>query len=57
MYNIAKFIYIDIDECGITGSCEQDCTNKNGSFVCSCRTGYDLDDNSRTCNGTSMRCF
>ena len=31
----------DINECSINkGGCEQECTNNNGSFVCSCFPGY-----------------
>ena len=42
----------DIDECEEgTSGCYQICTNNNGSYVCSCIDGYDLDMDSRTCNG------
>ena len=27
------------------------CTNTNGSFICSCQSGYLLDANSHSCNG------
>ncbi|XP_052807791.1 uncharacterized protein LOC128236745 isoform X3 [Mya arenaria] len=30
----------DIDECADTNSCEQICTNAEGSFICSCKSGY-----------------
>ncbi|XP_052809176.1 fibrillin-2-like [Mya arenaria] len=30
----------DIDECGDTNSCEQICINTEGSFICSCKSGY-----------------
>ena len=41
----------DVDECAKNngkGDCEQTCTNTMGSFVCSCRPGYNVyssDDN------------
>ncbi len=40
----------DIDEClnGNAG-CTQDCMNKNGSFSCSCRAGFFLKGDGRTC--------
>lgn len=31
---------LDIDECAQTGTCVQICTNSQGSFTCSCLTGY-----------------
>ncbi|XP_052809761.1 uncharacterized protein LOC128238179 isoform X2 [Mya arenaria] len=30
----------DIDECADTNSCEQICINTEGSFICSCKSGY-----------------
>jgi len=43
--------YTDVDECDIDGACDQNCTNTNGSFICSCDDGYTLDSDGRTCNG------
>jgi hypothetical protein len=44
--------YTDIDECTAdTDGCGQVCTNTDGSFTCSCNSGYTLDSNGRTCNG------
>ena len=42
----------DIDECDedISG-CNQVCTNQDGSYVCSCYSGYRLDDNQHSCIG------
>ena len=42
----------DVDECeeGISG-CTQECTNSDGSFVCSCNVGYLLESNGKTCTG------
>ena len=49
-YNFA--FYIDINECTAdTDDCDQVCTNTDGSFTCSCNSGYTLDSNERTCNG------
>lgn len=42
----------DFDECTIdNGGCEQDCSNTDGSFLCSCKAGYALSDNGLTCDG------
>ena len=36
----------DVNECLIdNGGCDQNCTNTNGSFQCSCSTGYNLCSN------------
>ncbi|CAG2220240.1 unnamed protein product [Mytilus edulis] len=40
----------DINECHLgTHNCQQLCTNTNGSFTCSCRTGYTLNNDQTTC--------
>ena len=31
--------------------CDQNCTNVNGSFVCSCDPGYELQSDGRICEG------
>ena len=37
---------IDIDECSIgNGGCEDECTNTDGSFYCSCFLGFQLNNN------------
>ena len=44
--------FIDIDECTkhISG-CTQSCSNTEGSYMCSCYTGFTLNSNGKTCNG------
>ncbi|XP_060573878.1 fibrillin-1-like [Ruditapes philippinarum] len=46
--------FIDIDECSVDYSeadkCEQNCTNTDGSFKCSCFNGYDLNSDRRSCD-------
>ena len=42
----------DVDECDMgTDGCAQNCSNTNGSFVCSCDVGYVLDDDDLDCLG------
>jgi fibulin 1/2 len=50
-----KSIFIDIDECSVDYSgadkCEQNCTNTDGSFMCSCSSGYELNRDGHSCSG------
>ena len=42
----------DVDECDMgTDGCAQNCSNTNGSFVCSCGVGYVLADDDLDCRG------
>ena len=42
----------EINECAtLNGNCSQTCTNTNGSYYCSCNSGYILGGNNMTCNG------
>ena len=44
---------IDVDECGSgNGGCAEFCNNTDGSFECSCRTGYMLAADDTSCEGT-----
>ena len=46
---------IDINECAImNGNCSQICTNTNGSFMCSCNSGYQLNSNNQSCIGNNF---
>ena len=45
--------FIDVDECSeATDGCAQNCTNTNGSYTCSCNTGYRLGNDEHSCYGT-----
>ena len=46
------FIIVDRDEC-LTSPCDHDCTNTEGSFLCTCRSGYELQEDGKTCEGTA----
>ena len=47
-----KRIISDVDECqGSNGGCNQTCTNNDGSFECSCTTGYTLSVDNLGCDG------
>ncbi len=42
----------DINEClEMNGGCEHQCNNSEGSFVCSCTSGYTLHNNTNNCTG------
>ena len=42
----------DLYECGTSnGGCSQMCKNTIGSFICSCREGFLLAGDGRTCDG------
>ena len=43
-------VVIDINECANNnGGCQHNCTNRNGSYNCSCAAGYKLTDNEHNC--------
>ena len=42
---------VDVNECNEgTSGCSQICNDTDGSYLCSCRSGYQLDTNNHTCN-------
>jgi hypothetical protein len=43
--------YKDIDECNRFNPCDQVCTNTEGSFMCSCMDGFQLQDSTQMCEG------
>ena len=46
---------VDIDECATNnGGCGQNCANTDGSFECSCNTGYTLAANNLNCEGKNL---
>ena len=50
MMNMYCMLSVDFNECTIS-PCEHHCTNTNGSFVCTCNDGHEVDNNGRTCTG------
>jgi fibulin 1/2 len=47
---ILIFTPADVNECeSLNGGCAHICTNFEGGHGCSCRTGFDLEDNNQTC--------
>ena len=60
MYNFIEMFsctYVDADECeeGISG-CQHFCKNTNGSYNCSCQSGFRLMDR-HMCEGEIMICI
>ena len=46
---------LDANECNsVTPVCGQICTNTEGSYECSCNTGYVLNNNGISCDGMYM---
>ena len=49
------FSYVDVNECSSGGAgCAHLCTNTEGSYSCSCRIGFQLNSDQRTCSGKGM---
>ena len=47
------YVHSDINECfSSNGGCAHKCSNTDGSFVCSCDSGYELGTDGMACNGT-----
>ena len=47
----------DINECGTNnGGCAHNCTNNQGSFMCSCRSGFQLASDGMGCDGKALLC-
>ena len=46
-------LFSDIDECADASlnNCEQECNNLDGTFMCTCRPGFTLRADRRTCEG------
>ena len=45
----------DIDECDEeTHQCTQNCMNSNGSYACTCNSGFIIDADGRTCDGEDV---
>ena len=53
MYLIFCDTLSDINECETTDhGCEHGCVDIDGSYICTCITGFYLNENGRNCNGT-----
>ncbi len=56
--SIRQYQYLplsDIDECAKgNGGCNQTCTNSIGSYQCSCKSGYLLNQDGRGCDSKHM---
>ena len=53
-----NFIFTDIDECSDNnGGCSEQCVNTDESYHCTCKTGYKLKDDKKTCVGKFIILF
>ena len=44
--------HLDIDECAQgSDGCDQNCTNTDESYYCTCMDGYELESDNHTCTG------
>ena len=49
--------FSDINECSEgTDNCDQRCTNTDGSYTCSCNSGYTLAEDGRSCTPVAPLC-
>ena len=47
-----KCCIVDVDECTTgNGGCADICTNSAGGYSCSCSFGYELNADTKTCDG------
>ena len=45
----------DINECdNVNGGCEQNCINDDGSYTCSCTSGFRLSTDCQNCTGMPL---
>lgn len=55
---IDNYFLIDINECEETTSgCQHICTNTDPNFTCTCRDGYTLNDDKKTCTISKQACL
>lgn len=60
VFSIILFHSSDLNECELsTSPCEQGCVNTEGSFNCTCRPGYFLNEDKTSCTGEKwmITCF
>ena len=48
------FGFLDINECNGDHFCDHNCINVEGSYICSCDPGYELQPDGRTCEGLTV---
>ena len=57
MYMLTMTTGIDVNECAENDTCEQLCTNTDGSYSCGCYLGSVLNIDGHTCSGLSLNNF
>ena len=52
---VSPLVLSDIDECAERmDGCGQICTDTDGSYTCSCNSGYELASNNHQCEGIRL---
>ena len=50
------FLMPEVNECSVNdGGCQHSCINTDGSYYCSCDTGYDLQQDKHFCQGNLLQ--
>ena len=49
-------LWTDVNECLTTNDCQQQCTNTEGGYNCSCSQGFTLNSDNKTCDGMLNYC-
>ena len=47
-----NYVFKDINECNGNHQCHHECINVDGSYACSCDSGYELESDNRSCKGS-----
>ena len=52
-----KCLFSGLDACSMGHNCQHTCVNSGNSFYCTCRVGYVLNMDKKTCSRKTFRCL